>query len=215
MQPYFLPYAGYFRLFAAADVFVILDDVQFPRRGRVHRCQVPAPGGGERWLTLAVQKAPRDALIRDMQLAPDSGARLMANSAGLPALDRTDTALRRELRALIEDPGRDLTAFLERTLRRVCAGLRLTPEILRSSALTKPEGLTGQDRIVEIVRQMGGTCYVNAPGGRALYDPARFAAAGVALRFLPPYRGRFPHLLPALFTDDIETIRADILGQID
>jgi hypothetical protein len=33
MQPYFMPYAGYFRLFAAADVFVLFDCVQFPRRG--------------------------------------------------------------------------------------------------------------------------------------------------------------------------------------
>ena len=37
MQPYFMPYAGYFRLFAAADVFVLFDCVQFPRRGWVHR----------------------------------------------------------------------------------------------------------------------------------------------------------------------------------
>ena len=29
MQPYFMPYAGYFRLFAAADLFVALDCVQF------------------------------------------------------------------------------------------------------------------------------------------------------------------------------------------
>jgi hypothetical protein len=33
MQPYFIPYAGYFRLFAATDLFVIYDCVQFPRRG--------------------------------------------------------------------------------------------------------------------------------------------------------------------------------------
>ena len=37
MQPYFIPYAGYFRLFAASDLFVIYDCVQFPRRGWVHR----------------------------------------------------------------------------------------------------------------------------------------------------------------------------------
>jgi hypothetical protein len=43
MQPYFFPYAGYFRLLQAADHFVLLDCVQFPRRGRVHRTQVPGP----------------------------------------------------------------------------------------------------------------------------------------------------------------------------
>ena len=37
MQPYFIPYAGYFRLFTGADLFVVCDDVQFPRRGWLHR----------------------------------------------------------------------------------------------------------------------------------------------------------------------------------
>ena len=45
MQPYFFPYAGYFRLFAAVDTFIIYDCVQFPRRGRVHRVEVPGPDG--------------------------------------------------------------------------------------------------------------------------------------------------------------------------
>jgi hypothetical protein len=49
MQPYFMPYAGYFRLFCAADVFVMFDCVQFRRRGWVHRnrfpllCHAPRP----------------------------------------------------------------------------------------------------------------------------------------------------------------------------
>jgi hypothetical protein len=45
MQPYFLPFAEYFRLFAASDVFVLLDDVQFPRRGWVHRNRLHDRGG--------------------------------------------------------------------------------------------------------------------------------------------------------------------------
>ena len=47
MQPYFVPYAGYFRLFAASDLFVIYDCVQFPRRGWVHRNKMFAADGQE------------------------------------------------------------------------------------------------------------------------------------------------------------------------
>ena len=60
MQPYFFPYAGYFRLFAASDLFVIYDCVQFPRRGWVHRNLLPDASGSERWLTLPLEK-PRKA----------------------------------------------------------------------------------------------------------------------------------------------------------
>src|SRR5215472_19045850 len=73
MQPYFFPYAGYFRLFSHVDEFIILDCVQFPRRGRVHRSEVPAPTGASEWLTLPLARQPRDVLIKHLAFA--SGAR--------------------------------------------------------------------------------------------------------------------------------------------
>ncbi len=69
MQPYFFPYAGYFRLMSASDVFVVFDDVQFPRRGRVHRCEM-APG---RWLTLPLAPMPLDTLIKARYLSGPLG----------------------------------------------------------------------------------------------------------------------------------------------
>jgi hypothetical protein len=63
VQPYWAPYAGYFRLFAAADVVVMFDCVQFPRRGYVHRYQDKG-----KWVTLPLRKAPRDTPICAMML---------------------------------------------------------------------------------------------------------------------------------------------------
>jgi hypothetical protein len=63
MQPYYYPYAGYFRLFAATDIFVILDDVQWNRRGRVHRFESKG-----KWITLPIKKTSRDTTrICDLQ----------------------------------------------------------------------------------------------------------------------------------------------------
>ena len=55
MQPYFAPYAGYFRLLATTDLFVVYDCVQFPRRGWVHRNQLPDAAGKLDWLTLPLE----------------------------------------------------------------------------------------------------------------------------------------------------------------
>lgn len=64
MQPYWHPYAGYFRLFAATDLFVFLDDIQFNRRGRVHRFD----NNDRRWTTLPIKKTDRDTTrIMDLQ----------------------------------------------------------------------------------------------------------------------------------------------------
>ncbi|WP_444430711.1 WbqC family protein [Rhodobacter capsulatus] len=88
MQPYFFPYGGYYRLLAAADVFVILDCVQFPRRGRVHRSSLPGAG---RWITLPLEPAPRDSLISAMRLAPDAAGRLWPQCRKLPGPMPADT----------------------------------------------------------------------------------------------------------------------------
>jgi len=67
MQPTYLPYLGYFHLIAASDVFVFLDDVQFARRSWQQRNRIMGPNG-EVMLTVPVQKAPQETLIRDVEI---------------------------------------------------------------------------------------------------------------------------------------------------
>ena len=66
MQPYFVPYPGYFRLMEAADIFVIFDCVQFPRRGYVHRNQVLNSQNNKQWLTLSLEKGERSTKIKNL-----------------------------------------------------------------------------------------------------------------------------------------------------
>lgn len=40
MQPYFLPYLGYFQLIVASDVFVFYDDVNFIKKGWLRRNRI-------------------------------------------------------------------------------------------------------------------------------------------------------------------------------
>ena len=86
MQPYFIPYAGYFRLFAASDLFVIYDCVQFPRRGWVHRNKMIGADGRECWLTLPLTKMSRDVRIRDLSFAADADAVLRERMRRIPLL---------------------------------------------------------------------------------------------------------------------------------
>src|ERR1051325_1477014 len=72
MQPYFLPYAGYFRLFASADLFVIYDCVQFPRRGWADRNRGLNPLRIGKWLTVTLMTGPPKLLIRDLRFRPDA-----------------------------------------------------------------------------------------------------------------------------------------------
>ena len=37
MQPYFLPYIGYFQLIASVDTFVVYDNIKYTKKGWVNR----------------------------------------------------------------------------------------------------------------------------------------------------------------------------------
>lgn len=72
-QPNFLPRLSTLAKLYAADIWVILDDVQFTRRDYQHRCCLPPVSNAQlpgRWLTIPVHlPGGRATLIRDVQLA--------------------------------------------------------------------------------------------------------------------------------------------------
>ena len=208
MQPYFLPYAGYFRLFAASDLFVIYDCVQFPRRGWVHRNRLADQRGVERWLTLPLEKAPQAVLIRDLRFPPDA-ARLLAERLNPFRLAGGNRDVQ-EIVAAVRDAQGSPLDYLERLLERVAAYLRLPWTVTRSSALGVPETMRGQQRIVEIARRLGATRYVNAPGGADLYDVDAFADAGIELRFLDRYPGPSSSILTRMMEEPREDLARDI-----
>jgi len=210
MQPYFFPYAGYFRLLHLVDRFVIFDCVQFPRRGRVHRTQVPGPGGGLEWLTLPLAKQPQDVLIRDLVFAPSARALLDARLGRHTWLAEARGEAAERIRVHLYGPLGSVIDYLEAGLRLVADLLGLDPVFCRSSALGLGPTLRSEERVIAAVKTVGGTHYVNASGGRHLYDAARFAQAGLTLSFLIDYRGPHMSLLSALATQPLAAIRADI-----
>jgi WbqC-like protein family len=210
MQPYFFPYAGYFRLLYMADCFVIFDCVQFPRRGWVHRTQVYGPSGEIEWLTLPIAKQSRDVLIKDLAFAPGARELLDERIAGYAWLANARGATAERIRAHLYGPLISVIDYLESGLRLVADLLGFSSAICRSSALGLPPTLRSQERVMAAVKAVGGVHYLNAPGGRDLYDPALFAGQGLTLSFLTPYDGPHKCFLPALLTLSIPAILEDV-----
>ena len=208
MQPYFMPYLGYFRLLRDTDLFVIYDCVQFPRRGYVHRNQVPDSSGNPVWLTLPLAKCDQKTAIADLQW----------RTQDLPAFSRQLTSLSRcwdiraspdreeEWQAVLTDFSGGVVDYLERTLRWVCSCLDIPFRVIRSSSLDIDTGLKGQARILEICRRLNASRYLNAPGGRALYQDQDFALAGVELTFLPEFSGSKWSMAYRLLAEDKSTL---------
>lgn len=208
MQPYFAPYAGYFRLFAASDLFLIYDCVQFPRRGWVHRNRLPDGNGVPQWLTLPLRKATREVAIHDLAFADDAAPRFEAEARRFPSL--RPGSLPDALESALTDFSVPPVDYIARLLERCTSLLGLPFRVVRSSSLGIDPGIRGQDRILELLRVVGATRYVNAPGGRELYDAEAFRAHGVQLQFLPPHAGPSWSILHRLAMDPATVIADEI-----
>jgi len=70
-QPDFIPYLGFFHRLLQADLFIILDDVQFLREGWHHRDKIKTQNSAK-WHTLKIKKAPLGTTIKDIVLLEDT-----------------------------------------------------------------------------------------------------------------------------------------------
>jgi hypothetical protein len=223
MQPYFLPYIGYFQLLAAVDRIVLLDDVNFIKGGWINRNRIAGPKGPV-WITVPLDRASPNRLIREIEIVPDNGwqnsleSRVRHNYGNAPFLKEGLQLLQRIL-AMAQ--GR-LAPFLAFTITALAEVLQIDTDIIPSSSIYPKEGRRGQERILDICRREGASAYINLPGGRELYDESRFAAEGIELRFLDPCldllparpsEGEVPNLsiLDLLMNNDKEVIQRSLL----
>ena len=209
MQPYFIPYTGYFRLLSETDLFVVYDCVQFQRRGWLHRNKLPDHSGLSQWLTLPLEKAPQSVLIKDLKLTEDAKTEIPNRLSRFP-LTAADPALELDVLSQMIPTTSNAVEYICDLLKYFSEYLGISWNVVKSSSLELPDDLRGPDRIIEIVKRLEGTHYLNAPGGRDLYDAAHFAEHDLTLQFLPEYTADVSSILSRVLTDKKGQIQCDL-----
>ena len=70
MQPYFLPYLGYFQLINSVDIFILYDNIKYTKKGWINRNRI-LQNGKDIMFSLPL-KSDSDFLdVRDRQLTGD------------------------------------------------------------------------------------------------------------------------------------------------
>jgi hypothetical protein len=185
MQPYFLPYIGYWQLIQAVDKFVVLDDVNYINRGWINRNRISV-SGEPYWMTLPLVGASQNRMISEIDLLPDDGwkSRLIKKVEDSYRSEPLFQPTMQVFRELIESDQGNLSIFLAASIQRVCRLLEIATEIIPTSRIFPKADLKGQHRILDICTRLGADEYLNPPGGRDLYDPELFAERGIKLMFL-------------------------------
>ncbi|MFD0274667.1 WbqC family protein [Kitasatospora sp. NPDC127111] len=186
-QPNLLPRLSTVAKIFAADVWIVLDDVQHNRRDYQHRARLGfLHGQATRWLSLPTHlPAGRATLIRNARLVNPAGSRR-----------RVEGVLREQYRAspfwpLFAEqlrPMLDLFDVTDRTAEITQASTMLlldtlgwTGQVVRSSEL--PAGAGRTQRLVDLCRAVGADTYLCGTGGSRYVEPGRFAGAGIELRW--------------------------------
>ncbi|MAI94748.1 MAG: hypothetical protein CME45_07035 [Halieaceae bacterium] len=209
MQPYWIPYAGYFRLLSAADKFVILDDVQFARRGFVHRNRLKNTNGAAEWITLPLKKQARSVLISQLEFHPDWKSLLFKQQAKFPILKKGFGLIDREMEIATDS----VCEMIIATLKKYQTILNIEATWFLSSQISNPK-LSGEEKILDLVKKLGGTSYVNASGGAHLYSKDLFLRNNIELKFLCPWQGSHLSILEFLAGEEsFSEVRKDIFKQ--
>ena len=168
MQPYFLPYVGYFQLIGAVDLFILHDDIKYTKKGWINRNRI-LQNGRDAVISLPL-KAGADALhIRDREIAEDFRRDRLLNRIREAYLHAPHfEGVWPLVRAVIDNSERNLFEYLRRSLELVCENLGLRTPMRRSSEFAVPYATKGQDRVIALCKEVGATVYLNPIGGTEL-----------------------------------------------
>ncbi len=196
MQPYFLPYIGYWQLLNHVDTFVIYDNIQWTKQGWFHRNNLLL-NQQKTLFSIPLKKASDTLNVVDRLLADNATAQLEKIIRQIENSYKKAEFFAQAmptLRRCFLYPEKNLFAYIQHSIRTVVEKLHINTPILISSTLPINHTLKGQDKVIAICRALHASQYINPIGGVALYNSNDFAQHGIELRFLESGLPSYPQL---------------------
>jgi hypothetical protein len=207
MQPTYIPWAGYFNLISHADLFVILDDVQFAAHSWQQRNRIIFQGEPH-VLTVAAQvKGRPEQLIRDVQTDETQKWRAKHLSILRQAYNRHPFG--KEVIALVEGVLKcnsvllsDLTTAL---IAAFCREMGLQSEFTRSSQLDL--GGRKSSHVLAICQHFQCDTYLSAAGSREyIEEEGILAGGGVKVLYQAFQAGEYAQLGTSAFVSHMSIV---------
>ncbi|RKF19642.1 hypothetical protein DBZ36_04020 [Alginatibacterium sediminis] len=218
MQPYFLPYIGYFQLIKAVDTFVLYDDIQYTKKGWINRNRLSCKDG-EVAISLPIKK-DSDYLNVNQRFISEAWnqerTKLLRKIDAWYSKSPFFTQVYPLLERILLDDSRNLFDFIYSSLKVLIEFLGISTSIIKSSSLLLDNDLKGQSKVLQICEELNALTYVNPQGGVDMYRRGNFEAKGLKLEFLfsqaEPYDQLSSSFIPylsivdVLMFNDLETV---------
>ena len=184
MQPYFLPYIGYFQLIAAADQFIVYDNIKYTKKGWINRNRL-LTNGSDTVFTLPLKKGSDSLNVNERVISTDFDCNKLLNQfigayMRAPYFDQTFPLLGR----ILNYEERNLFYYIHHSIVEICIHLGITTTIRISSQIEIDHNLKGQDKVIALCNSTGADSYINSIGGLSLYSRDAFQENNIDLKFL-------------------------------
>ena len=186
MQPYFLPYIGYFQLINAVDKFVIYDNIEFTKKGWINRNRILVNGKDE-FMSLPITKASDFLHVNQRYLVSNF------ENEKIKILRKIKECYRKApyfeiIYTLIEQifnyENNNLFEFIFNSIKKICQYLDISTELITSSSIDINHNLKSEDKVISICNSLNVTKYINSIGGQNLYEKKNFYNCKIELIFI-------------------------------
>lgn len=185
-QSVYFPWVGLLEQIRLADVFVHYDDVQFSKGSFTNRVQVKQPGGSIAWMTVPLRDFKLGQRIDEVSIqdanswVPKHRAILERSFAEAPykqeAIDLAEQVWSRSHNTIAQLSRSSLIALA------YYFGLSRTTCFIDSTSL-RIQG-SGSQRVLDIVKALGGNVYITGHGARNYLDHDLFERSDIDVQYM-------------------------------
>jgi len=189
MQPYFMPYIGYFQLINSVDQFIIYDNIQYTKKGWINRNRILV-NGKDQLITLSIKKDSDylNVVERELSESWDKDKNKMINIikssySKSPHFQEVSELLSK----CLNNPEKNLFKFIYDSIVLINDYLDIKTPIVISSSINADHTLKSQDKVLSLCKAQNASVYINSIGGVELYDKTTFKQNGIELNFIKSY----------------------------
>lgn len=197
MQPYFIPYLGYFSLIKHTDRFILFDSVQFINHGWIERNRILNPNDGWQYIKVPLKKHSRSTKINEIRIndADDWKDKIFRQLEHYKKSSPYYYEVMHVVNKALSIDTDSIVKLNENCIRTICSfiGFEVKLDIYSEMNIRIEEVNEPDEWALNICKALGNVReYWNPEGGVDFFDKSKYLNNGIDVKFLKMNLENYP-----------------------